>query len=157
MPSPGAHPDEQEPAQRITHRQAAQLLSCHISNITKLLAKGQLHSVGFRSAGVGTLDLDEVLALREARLQAEREKRLRYDRVDPPRKGPPAHLGDHDWLSVEQVALRLDRTESAVRDRARRGTIPHVRDGKRTWIRADHLEVWQRARQVTGPEDPAAR
>ena len=68
-----------------------------------------------------------MVKLREERLQGERERRLRYDRVDPQREGPPAELGDHEWLSIGQVAQRLGRTESAVRARAARGTIPHVR------------------------------
>lgn len=140
--------ERHEPAQRITHAQAADLLGCHVSNISKLVAKGQLHTTGLRGPGVGTLDLDEVLRLREERIKAEQERRLRYDRVDPQRKGPPAELGDHEWLSVAQVAQRIGRLETAVRLRAQRGTIPHVRYGKRIWVRADHLEVWANARDL---------
>lgn len=142
-----------EPVQRITHAQAAALLGCHTSNVAKLVKKGHLASTGVRGPGGGTLDLIEVVALREERLHAEAERRLRYDRVDPQRARPPAVLGDHDWLSVPQVAARLGVTEQSVRGRAQRGTIPHTRHGKRIWVRADHLEVWMAARAAAGAHD----
>ena len=145
-----------ESVERITHAQAAALLGCTTSGVSKFVMKGQLSSTGLRGPGVGTLDLVQVVRLREERLKAERERRLRYDRVDPQRDRPPTELGDHEWLSVEQVAQRLGRTESAVRARAARGTIPHVRHGKRIWIRADHLGVWIKARVVKGPDDLGA-
>lgn len=136
------------PVERITHAQAAALLGCHPSNIAKLVKKGHLTSTGLRGPGVGTLDLDEVVQLREERIKAERERRLRYDRVDPRPQGPPAELGDFEWLTPDQVGQRLGITGTSVRFRAARGTIPHVRAGKRIWIRADHLKVWSQARRV---------
>lgn len=138
-----------EPAQRITHAQAAALLGCHPSNIAKLVKKGRLTATGVRGPDP-SLELDEVVQLREERIKAEQERRLRYDRTDPRPHGPPAELGDHDWLSVEQVAQRLGVTGQSVRARAKRGTIPHMRHGKRIWVRADHLEVWANA-QTAGP------
>lgn len=95
---------DERPIERITHRQAAVLLSCSTSGVSKLVMKGQLASTGTRGPGVGILDLQQVVRLRETRLQAEMERRLRYDRIDPQRERPPAELGDHEWLSVEQVA-----------------------------------------------------
>lgn len=138
-----------EPVERITHAQAAVLLGCHISNIGKLVGKGQLHSTGMRGPGVGTLDLDEVLHLREqrARLVASRRAAEEARRQhDPPADG-------NEWLTTAQVAERLGVTRGAVTSRVRHDTVPHVRRGKRVWIRADHLEVWQRAKLVAGPDD----
>ncbi|ROR91145.1 helix-turn-helix domain-containing protein [Nocardioides aurantiacus] len=133
--------------ERITHRQAAALLGCHPSNIAKLVEKGQLTSTGMRGPGVGTLDLVEVVQLREERIKAEQQRRWRYDRIDPRPQGPPAELGDFEWLTPDQVGQRLGITGTSVRFRAARGTIPHTRVGKRIWIRADHLEVWINARK----------
>lgn len=146
-----SQPADDTMVERITHAQAAALLGCHPSNIAKLVKKGHLTATGVRGPDP-SLDLDEVVQLREQRIEAERQRRLRYDRVDPRPQGPPAELGDHEWLSVPQVALRLGRTQQAVRARAQRGTIPHERHDGRIWIRADHLEVWQQARRVTGPD-----
>ena len=137
-----------ETVERITHAQAATLLGCHTRTISKLVQQGRLTSTGARGPGVGALDLDQVLQLRERRAQAAAARRLRYD---PRRHGPPDD--EHEWLDPTQVAERLGVTDKAVHARARRGTIPHVRCGRRVWIRADHLKVWQRARQVTGSGD----
>lgn len=148
-PGPGSLPavaQDDEPVERITHAQAAALLSCHPSNIAKLVKKGRLNSTGMRGPGAGTLDIEQVVQLREERLQAEAERRLRFDRTDPRPQGPPPELGDHDWLTPDQAGARLGITGTSVRFRAARGTIPHVRHGKRIWIRADHLEVWSHAR-----------
>lgn len=144
------------PVERISHAQAASLLGVHTCTVAKFVAKGALTSTGVRGPGPGTLDLTQVLALREERLRAEAERRLRYDRVDPQRKPPPPELGDADWLSIAQVARRLGVTEQAVRARAQRGTIPHTRDRKRIWVRSDHLEVWLAARTTACADDVPA-
>lgn len=130
-----------EPVERITHAQAAALLGCHVSNISKLVQTGQLVSIGRCGPGAGTLDRAQVEQVAAERAVAEAEGRLRYDRVDPQRKGPPPELGDHEWLTPDQVGQRLGVTGTAVRFRAARNSIPHIRHGKRIWIRADHLEV----------------
>ena len=152
----GNNPQPVEPVERITHAQAGDLLGTHTSTVAKLVMRGVLTSTGARGPNGGTLALAQVLALREERARAEAERRLRYDRVDPPRHGPPPELGDADWLSVAQVARRLGVTEQAVRARAQRGAIPHTRHGKRIWVRSDHLEVWVAARTTAGPDDVPA-
>lgn len=55
----------------------------------------------------------------------------------------------YEWLNPDQAGRRMGVTSQAVTSRVRRGTIPHVRRGRRIWIRADHLLIWQRSRQVT--------
>lgn len=129
------------------------MLGCHTSLISKLVRRGDLTATGRRGPGVGTLDRAQVARLRDERARAEAERRLRYDRVDPQRKGPPAELGDHEWLTPDQVGHRLGVTGTSVRSRAGRGTIPHIRHGRRIWIRADHLETWSGTRATLGPED----
>jgi len=56
---------------RISYNQAAAILGCHVSNVAKLVAKGELTSTGKRGA---SLDLAQVEALGERRA-AEREER----------------------------------------------------------------------------------
>ena len=74
---------QDEPADLITHRQAAALLGCHLSNIPKLIRKGQLVSTGIQGRRTGTLNRAQVEQLAAERTRAEAERRLRYDRVDP--------------------------------------------------------------------------
>lgn len=140
--------DGETPAERITHAQVAILLGCHVRSVSKLVQTGQLYSSILSDAGVGTLDLIQVLQLRERRARAAAERR---DNYRPDRHGPPDD--GREWLDPTQVAERLGVTDKAVQARARRGTIPHLRRGRRVWIRADHLEVWTKAQAVTGPED----
>ncbi len=143
---------DEQAVERITHAQAATLLRCHTSLISKLVQRGQLVSAGHRGAGIGTLDLFQVLQLRELRAQAAAARR---DSYSPDRHGPPDD--GHEWLDPTQAAERLGVSDKAVHARARRGTIPHVRRGRRVWIRADHLEVWRNARSVASPVDLGRR
>ena len=73
----------------LTYEQAAAILDCHVSNVAKLIRKGDLASTGKRGA---SLDREQVEGLAESRA-AERAARAarsprKYQRVD--------HRPDHD-------------------------------------------------------------
>ena len=85
--------------QGVTYEEAAAILGCHLSNVAKLIRKGELTSTGKRGA---SLSREQVEALAERRA-AEREAKAarsprRYERVDL----RPDH--EHEWLSPRQVA-----------------------------------------------------
>jgi len=125
----------------ITYREAAAILGCHVSNVAKLIDKGELTSRGKRG---GSLDRDQVQALarHRAHLRETRAKRPphRYQRVDH----RPDH--EHEWLSPTQVAVLLGVTKPAVIGRITRERLPAVRNGGRLWVRRDLLEQVEDAR-----------
>jgi len=127
----------------VTYEEPAAILGCHISNIAKLIRKGDLTSTGKRGA---SLSREQVEALAERRA-AEREAkaarpRRRYERMD----FRPVH--EHEWLSPRQVAELLGVTRPAVQKRIHRGKLPAVKNGGRVWVRRDHLEQVEAARLV---------
>ncbi len=130
----------------LTYEQAAAILGCHVSNVVKLVTKGQLTSRG--RVRDGALDRSEVEALAQRRAQ-EREAlaarpRRKHQRMDP----RPDH--EHEWLSPRQVAELLGVTRPAVQARIHRGTLPAVGIGGRFWVRRDLLEQVEAARLVGG-------
>jgi excisionase family DNA binding protein len=130
-------------ATRVTYFKASAILGCHVSNVAKLVAKGELTSTGKRGA---SLDCTQVQALAERRA-AEREARAarparNYQRVD---HRPEA---DHDWLSVRQVAELLGVIRPAVQGRINRGKLPAVENAGRYWVPRDLLEQVEAARLV---------
>jgi len=129
---------------RLTYEQAAAILGCHVSNVAKLVAKGQLTSSG--RVRDGSLERSEVEALAEHRAQ-EREARparpLRTSQCVDPRPDT-----DHEWLSPRQVAGLLGVTRPAVQKRIHRGTLPATESGGRFWVRRDLLEQVEAARLV---------
>lgn len=130
------------------------MLGCHLSEVARLVKSGGLmSSYKDRVVRGGSLRRVDVLALRRARLRDELQGILRYDRTDPPRKGPPVGLGEQRWLSVRQVAQRLGVSESSIRERAKRGTIPHVRHGNRIWIAESSLDTTPRCRDARRDDD----
>jgi excisionase family DNA binding protein len=136
-------------ATRVTYFEASAILGCHVSNVAKLVAKGELTSTGRRGA---SLDREQVEALAERRV-AERQARAtrparKYQRVD---HRPDT---DHDWLSVRQVAQLLGVTRPAVQGRINRGKLPTVENGGRFWIRRDLLEQVEAARLVRKTRRP---
>lgn len=122
----------------VTYAQAAEILGCHISNVPKLVSKGQLTSRGRRGA---SFDRDRVEQLALARASTRRPRKL--DRAPRPDRRPDP---DHEWLTASEAARRLGVTRPAVSKRVRRGRIPAVEHNGRLWIRADHLELVERAR-----------
>ena len=103
----------------VSYQQAAHILGCHVSNVPKLVARGELTSTGKRGRSFAR-DQVEDLARRRAE---EREARTslpprKYQRVD---HRPDL---DHEWLTTSQVAELLGVTKPAVvgritRDRCR--------------------------------------
>jgi excisionase family DNA binding protein len=137
-------------SQGLTYEQAAAILGCHVSNVAKLVTKGQLKSRG--RVRDGALERAEVEALAKRRA-AEHEARAsrpprRYQRVD---YRPDT---DHEWLSVPQVAALLGVTRPAVSGRIHRGTLPAVENGGRFWVRRDLLEQVEAARLVRKTRRP---
>ena len=125
----------------VTYQQAAYILGCHVSNVPKLVARGELTSTGKRGRSFAR-DQVEDLARRRA---AEREARTarpprKYQRVD---HRPDL---DHEWLTTSQVAELLGVTKPAVVGRITRDRLPAVRNGGRLWVRRDLLEQVEAAR-----------
>ena len=78
--------------QGITYAEAAATLGCHVSNVAKLIRKGDLTSTGKRGA---SLSREQVEALAERRA-AERAARA----ARPPRKYQRVDVrpdDDHEW------------------------------------------------------------
>jgi hypothetical protein len=128
---------------QISYNQAAAILGCHVSNVAKLAAEGELTSSGKRG---GSLDRAQVLALADNHV-ADREARAsrpprRHQRID--------HRPDqvHQWLSPRQVAGLLGVTSYSVRRRIYRDRLPAVKSGGRLWVRRDLLEQVEAARLV---------
>ena len=94
----------------LTYAQAAAILECHLSNVAKLVAKGQLTSRG--QVRDGALDRPEVEALAERRAAKRAAKTTRsprkYQRVD--------HRPDHE-LPAPAVAAAAPSSSSAATHR----------------------------------------
>ena len=135
----------------LTYRDAAILLGCHVSNVPKLIRKGQLTSNGAHGPGARSLSRAEVEALAECRAT---------NRLRTPRRGLGRTNGDrrpdaeHDWLSVPQVAELLGVSRPAVASRIKRERLPATQSGGRHWVRADHLELVERARLASRTRRP---
>lgn len=134
----------------ITYADAAGILGFHVSNVAKLVTKGELQSRGY--VHDGSLDRAEVEAL-AARRSNERDARAtcpprKYQRVD---RRPDT---DHEWLSPRQVADLLGVTKPAVQGRINRGTLPATKNGGRFWVRRDLLEQVEAARLVRKTRRP---
>ena len=137
--------------QRVTYAGAAEILGCHVSNVPKLIAKGQLQSDHHHPGG--SLDLHQVEQLAATRAEAARQRRLRAQlppRRTPPRDPRPDH--EHEWVSAEGAGRVLGISAQAVTKRARKGTIPHTRVNGRVWVRADHLALVANARLARSSE-----
>ena len=125
----------------LTYEQAAKILGCHVSNVAKLVATGDLTSTGKRGA---SLNREQVEALAERRAAERAAKANRPPRIHQRVDHRPDH--EHEWLSPRQVAGLLGVTRPAVQGRIHRGTLPAVENGGRFWVRWDLLEQVERAR-----------
>jgi hypothetical protein len=143
-PEPG-HPRRM--SERVTYEQAAGILGTHVSNIPKLIGKGQLTSTGERGA---SLDRDQVEALRDRR-DAERAAQTQRPRRPPLIDRRPD--ADHDWLTTRQVAELVGITKAGVIGRIHRERLPAVENG-RLWVRRDLLEQVEAARLAQNTRRP---
>lgn len=134
----------------ITYAEAAVILGCHVSNVPKLVNKGELASHGGSRGALSRVEVEGLATrraeLREARLN--RTVRSTYRRVDH----RPDH--EHEWLSIREVAELVGVTRPAIQGRIHRGRLPAVENGGRYWVRADHLELVERARLVQRTRRP---
>jgi excisionase family DNA binding protein len=131
----------------ITHREAAELLGCHVSLVGKLIARGELTSRGKRK---GCLSRAQVESLAVERRQAAERKRAEREAASARRmrgdRRPPDD--EHEWLTVPQMAEILGVSRVAVGQRCRRGRLPFTWSEGRRWIRRDLLELVERARHA---------
>lgn len=78
-------------------------------------------------------------------------------RLGPPPSPPPP---EEPWrlLDVEEAAARLGRSTRWIRERAKRGELPHIRlDGGALAFDVDDLRAFARARRVPAEDgDPLA-
>jgi hypothetical protein len=91
----------------------------------------------------------EALALRRQQQRAKPRQGSTRRRVD--------HRPDteHEWLTAPQVASLVGLTPQAITKRIGRGTMPGVMNRGRVWVRADHLELVERARLAQQTKVPA--
>jgi excisionase family DNA binding protein len=127
--------------ERVSYEEAARILECHVSNVAKLVAKGQLTSTGRRGA---SFDRAQVEALAERRRQDRATPRAPRSR----QRADPRPDTDHEWLSLREVAQLLGVTRPAVSGRIHRGRLPAVENRGRYWVRRDLLEQVEAARLV---------
>ena len=132
----------------VTYEQAAVILGCHVSNVPKLIGKGQLTSRGVSDRKLPSLSRAQVEALTERRAQARTSKPAKTLRVD--------HRPDqvHEWLAIRQVAELLGVTRPAVMGRIHRERLPAVESGGSYWVRRDLLEMVEAARLVSKTRRP---
>ena len=134
--------------ERVTYVEAAEILRCHVSNVAKLVRKGALKSAGRgRDGALLRVDVEALAGRRQQRDAARSQQPIRR-RVD---HRPDV---DHDWLSARQTAALVGLTRQAITKRVRRGTLPGVAHGGRVWVRADHLELVERARLAQRTKTP---
>lgn len=124
----------------VTYAKAAEILGCHISNVSKLIDKGQLISTGQRRASLDRESVEQLARRRDLKRQALARRPRGSRRIDH----RPDH--EHEWLSPREVAELLGVTPQAVTRRIRTERLPGVEHGGRQWVRRDHLELVGAAR-----------
>jgi hypothetical protein len=124
---------------------AARILGTHPSNVPKLTRRGLLHPRGHRPS----LRKAEVLALRDARAEAARLRALPKPDPEPPAEPMPPN-NEHDWVRADAVAEFLGVQVAAVRQRTRRGRLPHVvgPDGV-VWYQLAQVEATVRSQALS--------
>lgn len=125
---------------RVTHAIAAAMLGCHVSNISKLIDKGQLISTGQRGASLDRDSVEQLARRRDLKRQALARRPRGFQRIDP------RPDDEHEWLSPREVAELLGVTPQAVTRRIRTQRLPGVEHRGRQWVRRDHLEQVEAAR-----------
>jgi excisionase family DNA binding protein len=132
----------------LTYQQASDLLSCHVSSVPKMIAKGQLHSRGVRNGSINRQEVEDLVKTRDEQRAARASRRPRLHKVD---RRPDR---EHEWLTPSQVAKLLGVTRPAVTKRIKRERLPSVEHGGRVWVRRDHLEMIEAARLVRRTRRP---
>lgn len=132
----------------VTYAEAAEILGCHVSNVAKLVEKGQLNSSGQRGASFDRNQVEQFALRREAKRQVRAQRSRGYQRID---QRPDQN---HDWLSPRQVAALLGVSPQAITRRIRTDRLPAVENGGRHWVRRDHLEQVEAARLVRRTRRP---
>ncbi|SDS20770.1 DNA binding domain-containing protein, excisionase family [Nocardioides scoriae] len=136
----------------MTYAQAAAILGVHVSNVPKLVTRGEIRSRGTRGPHASLLRAD-VEAVLERRRERRRAK-AGQEAAPPPRPVTAPPDDDHEWLTLEEAGEVIGISGQAVGKRAKRGKIPHVRQGVRVWVRADHAQIAansRTARQILRP------
>jgi len=83
----------------VTYEQAAAILGCHISDVAKLIAKGQLTSRG--NVRDGSLSREQVETLAKRRAQ---EREARAARPRRTKKSVDHRPGtEHEWLTPDRL------------------------------------------------------
>ncbi|GAB3659288.1 hypothetical protein GCM10027596_16660 [Nocardioides korecus] len=113
----------------LTYEQAAELLGCHISRITKLINRGELRTrqqiTGHKPRG-GSFRRAELerIAAADARRKRERiSRRAEVEDAEALRRPPD----DHEWISIPEAARQLGLTDKAVLARIHRDRLPATR------------------------------
>ena len=105
----------------MTFREAARLVDVHRSNVPKMVRRGDLTP---RKGRRPSLRLADVLELAEAREEAARLRALPSQPEAPEAPLPPDN--EEESVQVDVVAAFLNVQPAAVRQRTRRGRLPHV-------------------------------
>jgi helix-turn-helix protein len=130
----------------ITQVEAARILGlASVSGIPKLVGRGMLHPRE-TARRYPSLDKREVQALARRRARHKAEVVERRRQREPQTDSRPDT--DHDWLSPSEVAALVGITTPGVMKRIHSGRLPATHNARRWWIRADHLELVERARRT---------
>ena len=129
----------------VTFREAARLLDVHRSNVPKMVRRGDLTP---RKGRRPSLRLADVLELAEAREEAARLRALPPQPKAPEVPLPPDN--ELEWVQVDAVAVFLRVQPAAVRQRTRRGRLPHVvgTDGH-VWYQLDQIAMTIHSQEVS--------
>ena len=139
----------------VTYAEAAEILGCHISTVSKHVVAGTLQNrrqATGRRVRTGALRRDDVAQLAETR-QAEvlerdqRRRELAMARALAGPTGPPD--SDQVWLSPKQAAEQLGLGKYAILRRIRRERLPATWHGGRWWIQPAHLWSIEAPREAT--------
>ena len=133
----------------VTYDTAAAILGCHVSNVPKLIRKGELTSTGKRGVCLNRKQVEALAHLRAAEREerASRTPRM-YQRIDH----CPDH--DHDWLSPGRSPNSSGSPSRRPSAASTASGLPAVENGGRFWVRRDHLEQVEAARLVRKTRRP---
>ena len=140
---------EAEEARWVTHVEAAELIGCTRHDVARLVDSGDLpQRVAARCKP--SIDRSAASAFRAVWEERQRQRHdAKKERIASHRsKTAPPDDGDV-WVGTSTTALVIGITPSAVRQRAERGTLPHVRTASRLWFRRRDVEIAAAAQVFT--------
>jgi excisionase family DNA binding protein len=126
----------------LTYQEAADILGTHVSNVAKLVRKGELASRGGRSGSLARAEVETLDQRRRAhKLELASRGPRRYQRVD--------HRPDreHEWVNPREAAARLGVSTVTVRRRIDHETLPGTVHEGYYWMRREHLELIEKAQR----------